>query len=137
MLARTSRDLGLLIRDQRQRLGLAQQELARRIGVSRQWVVEIEAGKPRAELELVMRALSVLDLKLAVRPKVPRARHDVVSLPTASIDLDAVIERARDVTPAPARKSSASARESGRRKPALKAKRKHASVRRGKRSRRA
>ena len=54
MLVRTPRDLGLLIRERRKKLGLDQQELAKKVGVSRLWVIEIERGKPRAEIGLVI-----------------------------------------------------------------------------------
>ena len=67
MLARTPQDLGLLIRDHRRQLGLDQHELAQRVGVSRQWIVEIEGGKPRAALGLVLRTLEALGLELDVR----------------------------------------------------------------------
>ena len=67
MLARTPKDLGLLIRDHRRQLGLDQRDLAQRVGVSRQWIVEIEGGKPRAALVLVLRTLAALGLELDVR----------------------------------------------------------------------
>jgi HTH-type transcriptional regulator / antitoxin HipB len=63
---RTATELGLAIRSRRRELSLDQAELARRIGATRQWVIDIEKGKPRAEVELVMRALHALDLTLRV-----------------------------------------------------------------------
>ena len=45
MQVRTPLDLGLAIRDRRRRLKLSQAELARNVGVGRQWVVAIEHGK--------------------------------------------------------------------------------------------
>jgi HTH-type transcriptional regulator/antitoxin HipB len=98
MIARTPEDLGLLIRTRRHELGLDQQALATRIGVSRLWVIEFERGKPRAEIGLVMRALLALDLRLDV------ASPDAVSSPTpkkksanatAYPDIDAVVQNAR------------------------------------------
>jgi HTH-type transcriptional regulator/antitoxin HipB len=56
MLLRAPIDIGCAIRDRRSKLGLDQQELARRVGVSRKWIVEVEKGKPRAEIGLVLRA---------------------------------------------------------------------------------
>ena len=97
MLARTPRDLGLMIREQRRKLGLEQRELAQRIGVSRQWVVEVEKGKPRAELALVLRALAALELALDVSPRdqSPPAAPD----PAWGVDLDEVLARARGKVP--------------------------------------
>ena len=60
MILRTPSDLGLLIRDRRKSLGLDQRELAEKVGVSRLWIIEIEKGKPRAEIGLVMRTLLAL-----------------------------------------------------------------------------
>ncbi|MCR1806895.1 helix-turn-helix transcriptional regulator [Stenotrophomonas geniculata] len=63
---RTSRDLGLVIRQRRKALRWDQAQLAERVGVSRQWLIEMEKGKPRAELQLVLRTLNVLGLVLTV-----------------------------------------------------------------------
>ena len=46
MLVRTPADLGAVIRDRRKQLKLDQAALAKQIGVSRQWVIEIERGHP-------------------------------------------------------------------------------------------
>ncbi|UEM20935.1 helix-turn-helix transcriptional regulator [Skermanella mucosa] len=66
MFIRTVTDIGLVIRERRRSLGLDQGELAGQAGVSRQWIVEIEKGKPRAEVGLVLRTLSALGLGLSV-----------------------------------------------------------------------
>ena len=94
MRLRTALDLGLTIRDHRRHRGLSQQALAERIGVSRQWVVEVEGGKERAEVGLVMRALAALDAELSVNlPGIPSHPSAVARLP--KIDLDVIIARAR------------------------------------------
>jgi DNA-binding XRE family transcriptional regulator len=46
MRIRTPADLGALIRSTRKKFRLAQSTLAKKIGVSRLWLVEIEKGKP-------------------------------------------------------------------------------------------
>ena len=92
MLAKTPQDLGLLIRDQRRKLGLDQQELARRVGVSRQWIVEMEGGKPRAELALVLRTLTTLGLQLDVRPQ---GASTGVAASATDIDLEDVLASTR------------------------------------------
>lgn len=93
MHIRTPKDIGLLIRDHRRARSLSQQQLADLVGVSRQWVVEIERGKPRAELALVLRTLQALDIQLAVMG--PEPSEDGAPIPEASIDLDMIIDRAR------------------------------------------
>ncbi len=91
---RTPIDLGLAIREQRTRLRLGQRELARRVGVSRQWIVEVEKGKPRAEVGLVLRTLAALglDLRAAQRSTAGAPPPAAAIVP---IDIDAVIDRAR------------------------------------------
>ena len=43
---------------------MTQADLARRTGVSRQWVAAVERGKPRAELGLILRTFNVLDMPI-------------------------------------------------------------------------
>jgi transcriptional regulator with XRE-family HTH domain len=86
MLVRTPKDLGAMIRDRRRQLGIDQAALAARIGSSRQWVVAVERGHPRAELALVLRALSSLDLALDIAPRQPVA---------GDTDIDAILAAAR------------------------------------------
>lgn len=93
MIVRTPSDLGALIRDRRKQLMLRQQELAERIGVSRQWLIDVEKGKPRAEIGLLLRALDVLGVALGtvsdpVSASAAKAR-------SASIDLNAIVAKAR------------------------------------------
>ncbi len=101
MRARTVKDIGLLIRDQRLKLGLDQRALAERAGVSRQWIVEVEKGKARAEVGLILRTLLALGLELDVRaasakPTANARTSGKVSLDSrARVDLDDVIARAR------------------------------------------
>ena len=93
MRIRTPLDLGLVIRDRRRKLGLSQIELARKVGVGRQWVVAIERGKSRAELGLVLRTFSALGVSIASeadnRP------------PRSTDDIDAVVSKARSLEAVP------------------------------------
>ncbi|MBA4159564.1 MAG: helix-turn-helix transcriptional regulator [Gemmatimonadetes bacterium] len=90
----TAKDLGHVIRERRKHLGLDQGVLAKRAGVSRQWVVEIERGKARAEVGLVLRVLGVLGVDLLARSE-PSPPSPAAS-PSALIDIDAIVERGRD-----------------------------------------
>jgi HTH-type transcriptional regulator/antitoxin HipB len=94
MRIQAANDLGRLIRDVRQRRGLGQQQLANQAGVSRQWIVEIEKGKPRAPLELLLRTLRVLGLALLVEDDAMPHRRPIAP-ELAEVDLDEVVERAR------------------------------------------
>jgi HTH-type transcriptional regulator/antitoxin HipB len=66
MKIRTAPELGAAIRERRRLLRLAQIELASRVGVSRQWIIEVEKGKPRAEIGLVLRTLEILEIDLSI-----------------------------------------------------------------------
>ena len=64
MRLRTAVDFGAVIRDKRLRLGLSQADLARKVGVGRQWIVEVEKGKSGAPLGLILRTLEALGISL-------------------------------------------------------------------------
>jgi HTH-type transcriptional regulator/antitoxin HipB len=88
---RTAADVAAVIRARRRKLRLDQGALAKRVGVSRQWIVDIEKGKPRAGIELVLRTLAALGLSLTVSEKGP-ARAGAAA---PAIDLDRIIDAAR------------------------------------------
>jgi DNA-binding XRE family transcriptional regulator len=50
MLLRTPKDVGAIVRQRRRELRIGQHTLAERVGASRQWIIDCEKGKPRAEL---------------------------------------------------------------------------------------
>lgn len=68
-------DIGAIIRGRRIELGMSQDALARRAGVSRLWVNEIEAGKPGAEAGLVLRVLDVLGVEVEAYAQKPAKRE--------------------------------------------------------------
>lgn len=59
--------IGGLIQDMRKDQGLTQAELAKKVRVSRKWIVELERGKPEAQLWKVLDVLEVLGHELAIR----------------------------------------------------------------------
>lgn len=64
MKIRTAADLGAFIRERRVKLSMDQSDLAEKAGTSRKWIVEVEQGKPRAEIGLVLRTLKTLGISL-------------------------------------------------------------------------
>ena len=94
MLVRTPADLGAVLRDRRKQLKLDQAAFAKRIGVSRQWVIEIERGHSRAELGLVLRAIDALDIQLdaSIEPTDRRRSH-------GGVDIDTIVAKARKGKP--------------------------------------
>lgn len=98
MYVRTPSDLGSAIREQRRRQKLSQQKLADDVGVSRQWLVEVERGKPRAELALVLKTLAALGLRVALDDGKTVGRTNQAGAPSPP-DIDAIVARARKVRP--------------------------------------
>ena len=73
---------------------MTQQELALTAAVGRQWIVEIEAGKPRAELGRVLRTLAALDLSLTIHGEgIPELRKS--GNPIEVVDLQEVLDAHR------------------------------------------
>ena len=92
MEIRTAADIALVVRTARTRRQLSQLQLARSAGVSRRWLINLEAGKPGASMDLVMNVLATLGVPLHA------GSHDsedtsgghglVAPAPVGTIDLD-------------------------------------------------
>jgi len=94
----TVRDLGMLIRHQRQKLGIDQATLAERAGVSRYWIIGIEGGKERADVGLVLRTLRALGLNVDVsddKPRRARGPAGTTTKPTADDLIKSALARRR------------------------------------------
>ncbi len=97
MRIRTPADLGALIRDYRTKLRLDQKTLAQKVGVSRQWIVDVEKGKPRAEIGLLLRTIGALGIALDAERETPGGQRDA-SLsrgPDAPVDINSIVASAR------------------------------------------
>ena len=66
---RTAKQLGALVREERKRRQLTQQELADLVGIGQKTISAIENGNEGATLETVFRLLSVLQLEIALSPR--------------------------------------------------------------------
>ena len=91
MQVRTPTELGALIRDYRRRHNLNQKSLAESVGVSRQWIVEIEKGKPRAEIALVLRTIDALGIALTAG-ETGKERRQSAQPP---LNIDSIVSAAR------------------------------------------
>lgn len=65
---RLTRQLGATLRAQRKQQGLTQVELARRAGIGRQKLIQVEQGKPGVALAAYVATMDALDLMPAVKP---------------------------------------------------------------------
>jgi HTH-type transcriptional regulator/antitoxin HipB len=91
MFIRTPADLGAVIRDRRKQLGLDQSTFAKRIGVSRQWVIGVEHGHARAAMGLVLRAIDALGIRLDANTQQTSRRGSTAS----AIDINAIVAKAK------------------------------------------
>ena len=66
MEVRAASDFGALVAERREVLNLSQAELARRAGVTREWVVRLEKGSTAVTLFRLMRVLRELNLVVDV-----------------------------------------------------------------------
>lgn len=73
MRVRTIREIGLLVHGERKRQGLSLQAVAERVGCTRQWVAELEAGGERLEVALVLRTLTALGIRIDTSSENPVA----------------------------------------------------------------
>lgn len=95
---RTPADIGALIRAQRKAAGWDQATLAGKVGVSRLWVNQIEAGKPGANLSLVLKTLSVLGVTLTVSEPIssePGLAGEGEPPPVSPVDIEGLLRAAR------------------------------------------
>jgi transcriptional regulator with XRE-family HTH domain len=102
----TARDVVLLMRDTRLRRRMTQGGLAAVMGVTRQAVANMEAGRTTPSIAVVLAALHALDLSMDVRSTeghaaraddpVGTAHAAPAHASSAPIDLDAVLAAVRD-----------------------------------------
>ncbi|ATQ68961.1 MULTISPECIES: helix-turn-helix domain-containing protein [Methylosinus] len=96
MNIRTALELGAAIRERRRQLNLDQDRLAKIVGVSRKWIIDVEKGKTRAEIGLILRTLDALGISVSLdttETGVSGANTpDAIETP----DIDSVLDRTRD-----------------------------------------
>ena len=85
-------DIASLVRQARKDRGWTQVQLAEHSGVSRDWIIALEKGKPSLEIALVLRTLKALHLTLNLESQDEQPQPDDV------IDIDDVINSAKDQT---------------------------------------
>ena len=90
MRIRTAADLGALIRERRVKLAMDQSGLAEKAGTSRKWIVEVEQGKPRAEIGLVLRTLKALGVSLQIA--VERTQNVSPASKPGNVDINNILD---------------------------------------------
>jgi HTH-type transcriptional regulator/antitoxin HipB len=92
VVIRNSSDFGALIRERRIKLGLDQISLAKKAGTSRKWLIEVESGKPRAEIGLILRTLNALGIALAFTDTAPGGSPARTKTLPGAVKIDRVID---------------------------------------------
>lgn len=88
------------VRGRRKDLGLSQDDVAKRAGVSRRWLVAFEGGgSTHVEVGSILRVLSALDLELELQPTGADSRAATSPAAPAddpsTVNLDALLEDLR------------------------------------------
>lgn len=102
MIVGSARDMALLIRNARQQRGMTQGALAAAIGMTRQAVSSMEAGRTIPSVAVALAALDALDLQVDVVPQRQQAGARPITQEGdaadagAPLDLDAVLAAIRD-----------------------------------------
>ncbi len=89
MVIRSAQDLAAAVKGRRKDLRLSQAELAQRARVARKSIVELEAGRSRPELGLLLSVLEQLALVLHI-DSAPAGRRT-----RDAVDLDMVLQEAQ------------------------------------------
>jgi HTH-type transcriptional regulator/antitoxin HipB len=93
--------LGAYLRARRIELRIDQATLARKAGTSRKWLIEVENGKPGAELGLVLRTLRALDVAVDLSADVPASKPAKALKPKAGKAAAKPAKRPRRRVPIP------------------------------------
>jgi HTH-type transcriptional regulator / antitoxin HipB len=86
MQIRTATELGAFIRERRIALGMDQIALATKTGTSRKWLIEVERGKPGAEIGLILRTLKALTVSIDLKTELPSKVSDRDQVNPANIN---------------------------------------------------
>ena len=76
-LARTTKQLGAIIRRERKKRGLTQGELGAKIGLRQATISKLEAGEPATQMQTLLDTLTALDLQLAVEERSGASPSDI------------------------------------------------------------
>lgn len=90
MRIRTATDLGAFIRERRVKLGMDQRDLAEKAGTSRKWIVEVEQGKSRAEIGLILRTLKTLGVSLDIA--IDRVQKASAAGEPKNVDINTILD---------------------------------------------
>lgn len=76
-IARTEQQLGAIIRRERRRQELTQQQLGARIGLRQATISKLERGEPATRLRTLLDALTALGLQLVIEERETASSADI------------------------------------------------------------
>jgi HTH-type transcriptional regulator / antitoxin HipB len=79
-VARTSKQLGSLLRQRRRELGLSQAALASRIGLRQSTISALETSAKDTRTATLLSVLATLDLELVIRSRTKSSEKDIEAL---------------------------------------------------------
>ncbi|MCB1093390.1 MAG: helix-turn-helix transcriptional regulator [Verrucomicrobiae bacterium] len=79
---RSANEFGALVRFEREKRGWSQSQLAEKVGVSLPWISQFERGKQTAQIDLVLKTLNTLEIRLwaGEPPVAPDAKTTMINL---------------------------------------------------------
>lgn len=82
-------DIGALVRQERRAAAMTQQQLADRVGTTRQWVIRLEQGRHGTAMSTALVALEELGLEMVAQLDLPPhgGRHQTTSAPCAASEI--------------------------------------------------
>lgn len=79
-IGRTPRQIGAIVRRQRRRCGLTQEQLGEKTPLRQATVSKLEAGEPATQLRTMLDVLAALDLEIVIRPRTKAAISEIEDL---------------------------------------------------------
>ncbi len=79
-IARTTAQIGAIVRRERRKRGLTQGELGNRIGLRQATLSKLEKGESATQLRTLLDALTALDLQLVIEPRGAASKEGVEAL---------------------------------------------------------
>ena len=76
-IARTSKQIGAILKRQRRLLKLTQSELGAKARLRQATISELESGEPNASLGTVLDILAALNLEIIIRPRSKGSPRDI------------------------------------------------------------
>jgi HTH-type transcriptional regulator/antitoxin HipB len=79
-IARTAKQIGAIIRRERRKRNLTQDQLGAKIHLRQATISKLEAGEPATRLGTLLDVLPALDLEIVIRPRTKASSDDIEAI---------------------------------------------------------